>query len=175
MLDFKHHIAGQPYRLARRVTEGDFHEADNDPEMLIMLMGAAYTAAANLAAPFALIQAGVRGERYFTGLATGYSKLGYPMPLFNYSTPWSRAERIGSKVGSTVGSVLVPGRRPVTWTGAFGKTTTLAKGAASGARVGGKIGARVGGRLIPGVGWALLAYDVYDIAANRSLWGFDLS
>ena len=45
----------------------------------------------------------------------------------------------------------------------------------AGARVGGKVGGRIGARLIPGLGWALLAYDVYDIAANRSLWGFDLS
>jgi hypothetical protein len=45
----------------------------------------------------------------------------------------------------------------------------------AGARVGGKVGGRIGARLIPGVGWALLAYDVYDVAANRSLWGFDLS
>jgi hypothetical protein len=43
----------------------------------------------------------------------------------------------------------------------------------TGARVAGKVGGRVGARLIPGVGWALLAYDVYDIAYNRSLWGFD--
>jgi len=35
------------------------------------------------------------------------------------------------------------------------------------------MGGRVAARLIPGVGWALLAYDVYDIAYNRSLWGFD--
>jgi len=43
----------------------------------------------------------------------------------------------------------------------------------TGARVAGKVGGRVGARLIPGVGWALLAYDVYDVAVNRSLWGFD--
>ena len=44
----------------------------------------------------------------------------------------------------------------------------------AGARVGGKVGGRIGARLIPGVGWAMLAYDVYDIAANQSLWGFKL-
>ncbi len=43
----------------------------------------------------------------------------------------------------------------------------------AGARVAGKVGGRIGARVIPGVGWALLAYDVYDIAYNRSLWGFD--
>ena len=134
-LEYKHRIAGQPYRLARRITGP---KIENDPEMLITVMGAAYTAALNLAAPLTLIEAGVKGDRYFTGLAVGYSKLGYPMPLFNYVTPASKAARAG-------------------------------------ARVGGKLGGRIAGRLIPGVGWALLAYDVYDIAANRSLWGFDLS
>jgi len=44
----------------------------------------------------------------------------------------------------------------------------------AGARVGGKVGGRVAARLIPGVGYGLLAYDVYDITVNRSLWGFDL-
>ena len=44
-----------------------------------------------------------------------------------------------------------------------------------GLKVGGKVGARVGARLIPGIGYGLLAFDVYDIAANSSLWGFDLS
>lgn len=43
----------------------------------------------------------------------------------------------------------------------------------AGAKVGGKFGGRVGARLIPGVGYGLLAYDAYDIVANRSLWGFD--
>ncbi len=42
-----------------------------------------------------------------------------------------------------------------------------------GFKAGGKIGGRLATRVIPGVGWALLAYDVYDIAFNRSLWGFD--
>ena len=44
----------------------------------------------------------------------------------------------------------------------------------AGARVGGKLGGRIGARLIPGIGYGLLAYDVYDVAVNRSLWGFDL-
>jgi len=57
----------------------------------------------------------------------------------------------------------------------FHYSREASKAARLGARVGGKVGARVGGRLIPGVGWALLAYDVYDIAFNHSLWGFDLS
>lgn len=44
----------------------------------------------------------------------------------------------------------------------------------AGAKIGGKVGGRVASRLIPGVGYGLLAYDAYDLAVNRSLWGFDL-
>ena len=44
----------------------------------------------------------------------------------------------------------------------------------AGAKIGGKVGGRVGARLIPGIGYGLLAYDVYDLTVNRSLWGFDL-
>jgi len=145
-LELKHDLAGLPYRIARRITGP---KVDNDPEMLITILGAGYTAAMNLAAPLSLIQAGVRGERYFTGLAVGYSKIGYPMPLFNYSTPASAAERVGARIGGRAGAKV-------------------------GLKAGAKVGARIGGRLIPGVGWALLAYDVYDVAVNRSLWGFDL-
>ncbi len=138
-LEFKHTISGQPYRLSRRVVGPTI---DDDPELMTAIIGASYTAALNLAAPLSLIQSGVRGERYFTGLAVGYSKIGFPMPLFNYVTPGSAAEKFGAKLGGKVGAR--------------------------------KMGARVAGRLIPGVGWALLAYDVYDVAVNRSLWGFDL-
>ncbi|AXH79433.1 MAG: hypothetical protein [Circular genetic element sp.] len=38
------------------------------------------------------------------------------------------------------------------------------------ARVGGKVGFRV----IPGIGWAMLAYDGYDLVANRRLFGINL-
>jgi hypothetical protein len=44
----------------------------------------------------------------------------------------------------------------------------------AGAKLGGKIGGKIGARLIPGAGWAMLAYDAYDLTVNRSLWGFDL-
>jgi len=27
-------------------------------------------------------------------------------------------------------------------------------------------------RVLPGVGWALLAYDAYDLLVNQSIWGF---
>jgi len=39
-------------------------------------------------------------------------------------------------------------------------------------------GARFGGRMavkaVPGLGWSMLAYDVYDLAANRRLFGIQL-
>jgi hypothetical protein len=135
-IEYKHDLVGKPLKefLRRMGPSSDW----TDESVLTALYLAGVTAAVNLLPAATLIQSGVRGERYFTGLSIGSSKLGYPMPLFNYVTPASKAARAG-------------------------------------ARVGGKVGARVAGRLIPGVGWALLAYDVYDIAANRSLWGFDLS
>lgn len=45
----------------------------------------------------------------------------------------------------------------------------------AGFRSGGKLGGRIATRLVPGVGWAMLAYDIYDVAFNQSLWGFDYS
>ena len=102
------------------------------------------TAVANLFPAAGLIQAGVRGEQVFSHVT--YARFNpWPKPIFHYATAASKAERIGGVVGKKV----------------LGKA-------------GVKLGARVGGRLIPGVGWALLAYDVYDVAFNHSLWGFDL-
>ena len=146
-LEFKHRIAGQPFRISLKLI-GPLSELDEGSEtnelfgLVTLATGALYTGALNLAAPFSLIQAGARGNRYFTGLSVGYSSIGYPMPLFNYVTPGSAAEKFGAKLGGKVGAK--------------------------------KLGARVAGRLIPGLGYGLLAYDVYDIAVNRSLWGFDL-
>jgi len=37
-----------------------------------------------------------------------------------------------------------------------------------------RVGGRIGTKLIPGVGWALLAYDVYDLVANKRLFGIEL-
>ncbi len=171
-LEFKHHVVGAPLKeIIRRM--GPSEEWTDESVMLALYVGF-WTAGFNLLPAATLIQAGVRGETYFSGLSIGYHASGFPKPMFNYITPASSAERVGHRVGSAVGSILVPARAPVTWTGILGSTKTLAKGAASGARVGGKLGARIGGRLIPGVGWALLAYDAYDIAFNQSLWGFDL-
>lgn len=160
-LEYKHRIAGQPYRLARRLvgplSRLDDEELDDNAQFwgfATLALGAAYTVGLNIAAPFSLITSGYRGNRYFSHLSIGYSSLGYPMPRFNYVTPFSAAERTGARIGGRVGARA---------------------GTRAGVLAGAKLGAKVGGRLIPGVGWALLAYDVYDIAANRSLWGFDLS
>jgi len=43
-----------------------------------------------------------------------------------------------------------------------------------GARYGGRVGGKIASRLIPLAGWALVAYDVYDLIINRSIWGFDI-
>ncbi len=144
-LEIKHAVAGSPYRLARWITGQDIHEVEDDPEMLTMLIGAAYTTSLNMLGPLALIESGVRGDRLYSHTSFVRNNP-WPKPIFHYTQAASKAERIGGLAGKKV----------------FGKA-------------GVKLGARVGGRLIPGVGWALLAYDVYDIAANRSLWGFDLS
>lgn len=47
-----------------------------------------------------------------------------------------------------------------------------------GSRIGLKAGARTTGRIaaraIPGLGWAMLAYDAYDLVANQRLFGVQL-
>ncbi len=47
-----------------------------------------------------------------------------------------------------------------------------------GTRIGLKAGARTTGRIaaraIPGLGWAMLAYDAYDLVANQRLFGVQL-
>ena len=42
------------------------------------------------------------------------------------------------------------------------------------ARPAAKMGGRVAVRAIPGLGWSLLAYDVYDLAINKRLFGIKL-
>ena len=44
------------------------------------------------------------------------------------------------------------------------------KYAGRGARLGGKMAVKA----VPGLGWSMLAYDVYDLAANRRLFGIQL-
>ena len=146
-LERKHDLLGRPLKeWVRRMGPS---EDWTDESVLTAIYLGGVTAVANLMPAATLIQSGYRGNRYFSHLSYAKSSIGFPMPRFNYITPASGAERIGARVGARVGSRL-------------------------GLQAGAKVGARIGGRLIPGVGWALLAYDIYDIAANRSLWGFDL-
>jgi len=119
---------------------------------ILFAYAATPTFVGNILLPGKLISMGIRPQpivesmRFVKGLP--YIK---PMwTVFHGATP---AYKVGERIGSKLG----------------GKT-----GLKVGLKVGGKIGGRVAARLIPGVGWALLAYDVYDIAYNRSLWGFDL-
>ncbi len=152
LLEIKHDLLGRPLKEFTRRMGPSEHWTDESVLTAIYLGGV--TAAANLMPAATLIQSGYRGNRYFSHLSYAKSSIGFPMPRFNYVTPFSAAERLGARVGGRIGARA--GTRAAVLGGA-------------------KFGARVGGRLIPGVGWALLAYDVYDIAANRSLWGFDLS
>ncbi len=78
----------------------------------------------------------------------------------------SPAYRIGAKIGE---HIMWPSNAPVFLAGTKkGKAAT--KAIAKGARLGG----RAGSRLIPGVGWAMLAYDAYDLVANDRLFGVQL-
>lgn len=127
----------------------------------------------NVLGPALMINAGIRPHAIFEGVS--YARHSpYLKPLFNYYYPPSVAYKTGAKIGSAFGSFLSPALHDITTTGVFGKTKTLAKGSSRGARIGAKVGGRVGARVIPGVGWALLAYDVYDVVHNQRLWGFDL-
>jgi len=60
---------------------------------------------------------------------------------------------------------------------AFRMGETVGTFATKGTRFAGK-GARLGGKFavkaVPGLGWGMLAYDVYDLAANRRLFGIQL-
>ncbi len=181
-LEFKHAIAGQPYRLARGGV-GPIGAETTDGDVLTLSIGAAYTIAMNLAAPLSLINTGFRGNRYLSHIDFVRNSP-YPIPLFNYVTPGSSAEKFGARLGGRIGGALYQGIMQATpgvgWLPVFeegmllGKLPLHSSIKKAGVKSGAKIGAKVGGRLIPGVGWALLAYDVYDIAANRSLWGFSL-
>ncbi len=128
-----------------------------DAEVFVMAFTGFLTAGINLFPAAGLIQAGYRGEQLFSHVT--YARFNpWAKPIFHYTQAASKAERIGGAAGKFLYSTMWPNFSPTrkVW-----------------AKAGVKAGAKVGGRLIPGVGWALLAYDVYDIAWNRSLWGFD--
>ena len=74
--------------------------------------------------------------------------------------------------GLPMHTATIYGKYP--WDTMYEYTTKASKATRLGTKYGGKVGGKLAGRLIPGVGWAMVAYDVYDVAVNRSLWGFDL-
>jgi len=78
----------------------------------------------------------------------------------------SAAYRAGAAIG---GHLAWPSNAPV-----FLAETAKGKRAASAIARGSRIGGRVGARLIPGLGWAMLAYDAYDLVANQRLFGVQL-
>lgn len=74
------------------------------------------------------------------------------------------------RIGATIGEHLAwPNRTPIL-VGGSKKAVAARAAMAKGARIGGRIGTK----LIPGIGWGLLAYDVYDLAVNRKLFGIQL-
>ncbi len=112
--------------------------------MAIMAMAFIPTLVGNVLLPAKMIEMGFRPRPVVEGITYVKSAIGYPMPVWNVFHGASPASKVGQRFGKRIAG-----------------------------KAGVKVGARIGGRLIPGVGWALLAYDVYDIAYNRSLWGFD--
>ena len=161
-------------------------KSDNPRVQLSAMAGLAYAAApvilGNIYMPLELISSGFRGHKQFSHLSYAYTKLGYPMPMFNYLTPSSPAYKMGAKFGGVVGGGVMQTLGHLTplvgWSPGVERGIVKLKlppwVKKAGVKHGAKIGGRVGARLIPGVGWAMVAYDAYDLAVNRSLWGFDL-
>ncbi len=112
--------------------------------MALIAIAATPTFLGNIVLPGNMILMGLRPQPVVEGITYVKSAIGYPMPVWNVLHGASPASKVGQRLGKRIAG-----------------------------KAGVKIGARVAGRLIPGVGWALFAYDVYDIAYNRSLWGFD--
>ncbi len=171
-LEYKHDLASRPLKWMMREVRAE-GRPPTDEEVLVMAFTGFVTAGINLFPALGLIQAGVRGDMLFSHVS--YVRFNpWAKPMFHYIQAASKAELIGGAVGSAIagldwaGSVAAahnPLNKKVAMQVAAKRKLWMKGGA--------KLGARVGGRLIPGVGWALLAYDVYDIAYNRSLWGFD--
>jgi len=75
-----------------------------------------------------------------------------------YRATTSNAYRLGSSMARRMNTVMnYPYRIP--------KSAALKVG---------RIGGRIGTKLIPGIGWAMLAYDAYDLVANRRFFGVQL-
>ncbi len=147
-IEFKHDITSRPLLwMLDKARAND--AAPSDADAVAFAIVGLYTAAANVYPAAALIHMGQLPPMLFTH--TTFKRFNpWLEPVFHYSRELSKAERIGAAAASRLGKSV-------------------------GTKAGAKLGARIGGRLIPGVGWALLAYDVYDIAFNQSLWGFDFA
>jgi hypothetical protein len=151
--------------------------------MALLAYAAAPVFIGNVLLPAKLIDMGFRGRPYVSNLFYVKNAIGFPMPMWEMTTPASAAYRAGERIGGRVGGGVMQGLGHITplvgWSPGVERGIVKLKlppwVKKAGVKTGAKIGGRVGARLIPGVGWGLLAYDVYDVAANRSLWGFDLS
>ncbi len=111
--------------------------------VMLLAYAAVPTFVGNVLLPGHLISMGLRPQPIVESIHFAKG-LSYPKPIWTVFHGSSPASKVGQRLGKRIAG-----------------------------KAGVKLGARIGGRLIPGVGWALLAYDVYDIAYNRSLWGFD--
>ena len=78
----------------------------------------------------------------------------------------SMAYRMGAKLGE---HIAWPTKTPV-----FLPGSKQGKAALKAMQKGARIGGRVGFRAIPGLGWSMLAYDAYDLLANKRLFGVKL-
>jgi len=118
---------------------------------ILFAYAATPTFVGNILLPAKLVSMGIRPHPIVESMHF-VKGLPYVKPMWTVFHGATPAYKVGQKIGEKVGGKV---------------------GIRAGVRVGGRIGGRLAARLIPGVGWALLAYDVYDIAYNRSLWGFD--
>ncbi len=162
-LEFKHDIASIPLKWMIRQPH-DPADPQYHTQAVIMALTGMLTAAVNLTPALFFIDMGIVPQMRYSH--TTYVRFNpWAKPIFHYTRAASRAELIGGRIGGSIGKHLAIQTSNLDKYGKIWRKAGLKGGV--------KVGARVGGRLIPGVGWALLDYDVYDIAYNRSLWGFD--
>jgi len=93
---------------------------------------------------------------------------------YYYQGPGKHAYRATTsnayRLGATIGKHLAwPGSARIL-VGNSKKAVAARAAMAKGARIGGRIGSKA----IPGIGWAMLAYDAYDLIANRRFFGVQL-
>jgi len=83
---------------------------------------------------------------------------------------FQRASSPAYRLGASIGQHLAWPTSARILVGNSKKAVAARAAMARGARIGGRIGFKV----IPGIGWAMLAYDVYDLVANKRLLGINL-